>query len=113
MFKAILLQVVATVLVALAAAPIVGSRGALSAALGGAALIIPNLLFALRVKAATRIEGATHAALFLVGVFAKTALTLALLFVISHWYRDLHWLSLLAGLFVALQSNVFALLMKN
>ena len=113
MFKAIFLQAVATALTALVVAVVVGSRGALSAVFGCAAIIVPNLLFALRLKAASRIEGASHAAVFLFGVFAKFALTLALLFVISHWYRDLHWLSLLAGLFMALQSNVFALLMKN
>ncbi|MDD5296020.1 MAG: ATP synthase subunit I [Rhodocyclaceae bacterium] len=113
MFKAVLLQFVATVVAILAASALVGSRGALSAALGGTVIILPNLLFAMRLKLASRVLDASHAGTFLVGVFAKLALTLALLFIVSHWYRDLHWLSLLAGMFLALQSNIFALLMKN
>ena len=113
MFKVVFLQFVATAFVALMAAVVVGSRGALSAVFGGAVIMLPNLLFVLRLKAASRLADASHAASFLVGVFVKLILTLALLFIVSHWYRDLHWLSLLAAMFLALQSNVFALLMKT
>jgi len=113
MFKAVFLEFVATMVATLVAAVVVGSRGALSAVLGGTVVVLPNLLFALRLKATSNLEGASHAATFLVGMFVKLILTLALLFVISHWYRDLHWLSLLAGMFLALQSNIFALLMKT
>ena len=113
MFKAVLLQFVATVIAVLLASVMAGTHGAVSAALGGAAVFLPNLLFALRLKAASRREGAAHPAAFLLGELAKIALTLALLMAVGHWYRDLHWLSFLAGLFLALQSNLFALLMKT
>lgn len=113
MLKVVFLQFGVSLAAALVAAMVVGSRGAVSAVLGGSVIIVPNLLFALRLKATSNLEGASHAATFLVGVFVKLALTLALLFVVSHWYRDLHWLSLLAAMFLALQSNLFALLMKT
>jgi ATP synthase protein I len=113
MFKVVFLEFVATMAAVLGAAVVVGPRGALSALLGGAVVVLPNLLFALRLKATSKFEGGSHAVTFLVGMFVKLILTLALLFVISHWYRDLHWLSLLAAMFLALQSNIFALLMKT
>lgn len=113
MFKAVFLEFVATMAATLVAALMVGSRGALSAVLGGTVVVLPNLLFALRLKATSNLEGGAHAVTFLVGMFVKLILTLALLFVISHWYCDLHWLSLLAAMFLALQSNIFALLMKT
>jgi ATP synthase protein I len=113
MFKAVFLEFVATMVAVLVAAVMVGSRGAISAVLGGTVVVLPNLLFALRLKVTSSLEGGSHAATFLVGMFVKLILTLALLFVISHWYRDLHWLSFLAAMFLALQSNIFALLMKT
>jgi ATP synthase protein I len=113
MFKAVFLEFVATMAATLVAAVLVGTRGAFSAVLGGAVVVLPNLLFALRLKATSNLEGGTRAVTFLVGMFVKLILTLALLYVVSHWYRDLHWLSLLAAMFLALQSNIFALLMKT
>lgn len=113
MFKAVLLQFVATVIAVILAGILAGTHGAVSAALGGAAVFLPNLLFVLRLKAASRRDGAAHPVSFLLGELAKVALTLALMMAIGHWYRDLLWLPFLAGLILALQSNLFALLMKT
>jgi ATP synthase protein I len=79
--------------------------------LGGAAVVIPNLLFALSLWAAAR-SGRASAAGFLVGEFIKVAATVALLVIIAGAYRDLNWLALLAGLFVALKANLFVILIK-
>ncbi|BAO31397.1 hypothetical protein SUTH_03627 [Sulfuritalea hydrogenivorans sk43H] len=88
-----------------------GPHGAASAGLGGAAVVIPNLFFALSLWAAAR-SGRASVARFFVGEFIKVAATLALLVIVAGAYRDLHWLALLAGLLVALKANLFAILIK-
>ena len=111
MFKAVLHQFVATLLASGLAWIWVGQHGAVSAGLGGAAIVIPNSLFALSLWAAAR-SGRTSVAGFFVGEFIKVAATLALLVIVAGAYRDLHWLALLAGMFVALKANLFVILIK-
>ncbi|MCF8199385.1 MAG: ATP synthase subunit I [Sulfuritalea sp.] len=111
MFRAVLHQIVATFAVAGLAWIWAGKHGAISAGLGGAAVVIPNLLFALSLWAAAR-SGRASAAGFLVGEFIKVAATLALLVIVAGAYRDLHWLALLAGLLVALKANLLVILIK-
>jgi len=112
MFKTVSLQSVAILLTAGLAWLWVGRNAAVSAGLGGAAVVIPNLLFAFSLWAAAR-SGRASAAGFLVGEFIKVATTLALLAIVAGAYRDLHWLALLAGLIVALKANLFAFLLKT
>jgi ATP synthase protein I len=111
MFRAVFHQGVATLIVAGIAWFWVGLDGALSAALGGAAIAIPNLFFALSLWAAAR-SGRASVGRFFVGEFIKVTATLALLVVVAGAYRDLHWLALLAGMFVALKANLFVILIK-
>ena len=111
MFRAVLHQSVATLVVAALAWILAGQHGAASAGLGGAAVVIPNLFFALNLWAAAR-SGRASVAGFLVGEFIKVAATLALLVIVAGAYRDLHWLALLAGLIVALKTNLLVILIK-
>jgi len=111
MFRAVLHQGIATLIVAGLAWLWVGQHGAVSAGLGGAAIVIPNLFFALSLWAATR-SGRASVARFFVGEFIKVVATLALLAIVAGAYRDLHWLALLAGMFVALKANLFVILIK-
>ena len=111
MFRAVLHQSVATLVVAGLAWFWTGQHGAVSAGLGGAVIVVPNLLFALSLWAAAR-SGRVSVAGFLVGEFIKVAATLALLVIVAGAYRNLQWLALLAGLFVALKANLFAILIK-
>jgi ATP synthase protein I len=111
MFRAVLHQCGATFVVVALAGFWVGLHGAVSAGLGGAAVVVPNLLFALSLWAAAQ-SGKASAAGFLVGEFIKVAATVALLVIIAGAYRDLHWPALLAGLFVALKANLFVILIK-
>lgn len=111
MFRAIFHQSVAALVVVGLAWFWVGRHGAVSAGLGGAAIVIPNLLFALNLWAAAR-SGRASVAGFFVGEFIKVAATLALLVIVAGAYRDLHWLALLVGLFVALKANLFVILIK-
>jgi ATP synthase protein I len=113
MFRAVLLQAVATLVAAAIAGLLAGKHGAVSAALGGASIVLPNALFALRLFAESRKPGGASAAAFFVGEFMKVAATIALLAAAASLYRDLHWLALIAGLVVALKANLLALLSKK
>lgn len=111
MFRAVFHQGIATLVVAGLAWFWVGQHGAVSAGLGGAAIVIPNLFFALSLWAAAR-SGRASVARFFVGELIKVAATLALLVIVVGAYRDLHWLALLAGMLVALKANLFVILIK-
>ena len=90
-----------------------GTRGAVSAILGGAACTLPNFLFALRLKSVARRPGASYPANFFLGEFVKIALTIGLLTIIVKTYADLHWPSMLIGLGLALQAGFLAFWKKS
>jgi ATP synthase protein I len=111
MFRAVFHQGIATLIIAGLAWFWVGQHGAVSAGLGGAAIVVPNLFFALSLWAAAK-SGRASVGRFFVGEVIKVAATLALLVIVAGAYRDLHWLALLAGMFVALKANLFVILIK-
>lgn len=111
MLKALLLQVAAILAVAAIAYLPAGSDGALSALAGGAAYFLPNLLFVLRLRFAIAMRQA-GAAGFLVGEAVKLLAVIALLFVLPR-IMEVNWPALIAGLFVVLFVNLFALLLKT
>lgn len=113
MFKAVYLQIGATFLASLIAGLVMGLPGALSAALGGAACILPNLLFALRLYAVSKRPDASYVLEFFVGELFKIALTVGLLATVRLVYPDVHWLTLFIGFVVALKANLFAFLVKT
>lgn len=111
MLKILLFQVAAILMTAAAAAMWSGSSGALSALAGGAAYFLPNLLFVLRLRLTMRAQSA-GAAGFLVGEAVKLAAVIALLLLLPR-IMEVNWPALIAGLFVVLIVNLFALLLKN
>jgi len=111
MFKAVLLQLVATLVAALVAGLWVGTRGAVSVVMGGAAYVLPNLLFVVRLRVAAS-RGQASTATFFVGELVKILATILILAAAQKFY-DVHWLALLVGLFVALKANLFAFLLKT
>ena len=113
MFRAILLQAGITIIVALVAGLFAGMRGAVSAALGGAVIALPNLLFALRLKLAAGGSAASFPVNFFLGEFVKIAATIGLLLLVVSGYADLHWPSLLIGLGLALQAGFLAFWKKS
>ena len=113
MFRAVLLQIAATCVVAAIAGLLAGWHGAVSAMLGGLAIVLPTSLFALRLFAESRKPGGASAASFFVGEFMKVAATIALLAAAASLYRAMHWLALIAGLVVVLKANLLALLSKK
>lgn len=113
MFRAVALQALATLLVAALAGLLSGAPAAVSAALGGAACFVPNLLFALRLSAASKKPGGASPAAFFVGEFIKVAATVMLLAMAATLYRDVHWLALLVGMIVALKANLLAFIFRS
>jgi ATP synthase protein I len=86
----------------------------MSALLGGAACVVPNGLFALKLAASARRQGTkeTGPAVFLVGEFVKVASTVALLALVVATYPKLNWLAMIVGIIVVLKSYLLALLFK-
>jgi len=113
MFRAILLQVGAVIITAVAAGLLVGTRGAVSATLGGVACTLPNFLFALRLKFVANRPGASYPANFFLGEFVKIGATIGLLVFVVKGYADLHWPSMLIGLGLALQAGFLAFWKKS
>ena len=113
MFRVINLQIAVTLVVAAFVGLVAGMRGGISAALGGAVCVVPNLLFAMHLhflKLRPRASFATH---FLLGELVKLLMTFSLLLVVVKVYADLHWPSMLIGLVLALQAVLLAFWKKN
>jgi len=112
MYRLIFLQAIAAVFVALLAWAVGGAAAGWSALAGGAACVVPNGLFALRLAAAARRPQGTSAATFFVGEFVKVASTLALLALLVWAYRDLVWLAMIIAVIVTLKSYFIALIWR-
>lgn len=111
MLKALLLQAAAILVVSAVAGLLAGLKGAASALAGGGAYFLPNLLFVLRLRFAMAMRQA-GAAGFLIGEAVKLFAVIALLLFLPRM-MEVHWPALLAGLFVVLFVNLFALLLKT
>jgi ATP synthase protein I len=112
MVRLILLQAAAAVVVALLAWAVGGAAAGWSALAGGAACVVPNGLFALRLAAAARRPQGTSASTFFVGEFVKVASTVALLALVVWAYRDLVWLAMIVAVIVTLKSYFIALIWR-
>ncbi len=112
MFRVVLLQALASLLVALIAWAVGGPAAGLSALAGGLACVLPNGLFALRLAAAARRPQGTSAATFFVGEFVKVVSTVALLLLVVWAYRDLVWLAMIVAVIVTLKSYFVALIWR-
>lgn len=113
MLKVVFLQFCATLAAAAIAAVFFGVHGAISASLAGLVCVLPNALFALRMKAMSQRPGPGSAMAFLVGEFIKIIAMVGLLVLIQSVYHDLHWGGLLIGLILAFKANLFAFLVKT
>ena len=109
MFIAVGLQVAAVAVLALAAGIGFDWSSAGFLVLGGAAAIIPNSLFALRLAIQRGKPAESYPAVFFLGEFAKIGLTIALIALIARSFPATNWLALLIGLIAALQAPLFAL----
>lgn len=108
MLKVILLQSGLVAVVAAIAGGWVGAQGAVSALIGGAAYIVPNLVFVLRMALASE---RANVLTFFAGELFKIAGTIGILVVAVRFY-EVHWVCMLVGLIAALKANLFAFLLK-
>lgn len=113
MFVAVGLQVATVAVLAVTAGAWFDWSSAASVALGGAAAIVPNGLFALRLASHRGKPAESYPAVFFLGEFAKIGLTVALIVWLARTVESLRWLPLLVGLIAALQVPLFALLLQR
>jgi ATP synthase protein I len=113
MFRVIFLQVLIIIITTIVAGLIIGIRGVVSAAIGGAVYILPNLLFAWRLKSIAFRRGASYTINFFLGELVKIVLIFVLLALTIKFYADLHWPSMLIGLALASQAMFLAFWKKN
>jgi ATP synthase protein I len=113
MFIAVGLQVATVALLALGAGLWSDWTSAKFLALGGAAAIIPNGLFALRLAIHRGKPAESYPAVFFLGAFAKIGLTAALIALVAGSFESVRWLALLIGLIAALKAPLFALLLVH
>ena len=113
MLKAVILQLIATLVAAALSGALFGVSGAISAAGAGLACVLPSGLFALRLAAMTRRTGTASVTAFVAGEFLKIASIVGLLVLVWAVYPDLHWGGILVGLILALKANLFAFLVKT
>lgn len=109
MFAAVALQFVAVVLGAVVTVFVSDSTSARFFVLGGAAAMIPNGLFALRLALHRRRQPESYPVVFFLGMFVKIGLTVALLALVARTVPGVRWLPLLIGFIVALKMPLFAL----
>jgi ATP synthase protein I len=111
MFIAVGLQVATVALLALGAGLVFDWTSAWFLVLGGAAAIIPNGLFALRLALHRGRPAESYPAVFFLGAFAKIGLTAVLVALVGRSFESVRWLPLLIGLIAALKAPLFALLL--
>jgi ATP synthase protein I len=111
MFKILVFQVVVILVVSAIAGVFGGAISAKSALAGGAAYFLPNLFFVMRLRMAITAKQA-GAVGFLIGQAVKLSAVVMLLIVLPR-LMEVNWPALIAGLFVVLFVNLFALLLKT
>lgn len=113
-WRIVALQVLVTLLVALAAWGFTGRSGAAwSAGYGGLAVVIPAVLFARGLMSQfSSINAATAGFGFFVWEAVKIAVSVGMLAAAPRLVADLDWLAMLIGLIVTLKVYWLALLMR-
>ena len=113
LFAAIGLQVAAVAVLALVAWAVSDGSSAWFLVLGGAAAILPNGLFALRLMLHRKRAPESYPVVFFLGDAIKILMTVGLLGLIVKTQDGIRWLPLLIGFIVALKAPLFALLVTG
>ena len=109
MLLAVGLQIAAVAVLVLVTGISTGWESARFVMLGGAAAIIPNALFAVRLMMHRKRSPESYLVVFFLWEFVKIGLTGLLLYWVVRTQTDIRWLALLIGLIVALTAPLFAL----
>jgi ATP synthase protein I len=86
-----------------------GSHSAWSLFLGGAAGVVPNALFALRLARHQGKSPESYPVVFFLGEFTKIFLTIAAFGLIIKFQPNSNWLAVMIGLIVGLKVQLFGL----
>lgn len=109
-FRTVALQWAVVLILAAASWGLGGERAALSCLAGGAAVAIPNALFALWIRVRVSRVGSMAMTALLLGEFSKLGLTMALLVLaVVVMKREVVWLAFLVGVIGALKAQWLAL----
>lgn len=109
----ILMQCVATVIVACIAGLLGGMTAMWSSLLGGVCCVLPNGFFAWRLYLGTRKPGGASPITFFIGEFLKILMTIALMGAVAMRYSDVNWLAFLAGFIIVLKSYLILLIRRR
>lgn len=113
MLASVGLQVAAVLVLGLVVVGVSDWTSARFFVLGGAAAIIPNALFALRLAMQRGRSPDSYPVVFFLGEVVKIGLTLGLLAWVVRASADVRWLPMILGLIVALKAPLFALLVTG
>lgn len=113
MLKSISLQALLVVIVSIMALLIEGLIAARDVFVGGAACILPNLLFARVLKKSRGLSPSGFLLAFFLGEGVKLVLTLVLLLAIFKWLTPTYWVLLLLGMVVALHAPLLAMILPG
>lgn len=108
-FVAVGLQALAVLVCGLGAWALGGWAEARFAWLGGAAAVVPNGLFAVRLALHRGQPAETYPTVFLSGELVKVLLSIALLALVGQSQAEIAWLAVLSGWIVALQAPMLLL----
>jgi ATP synthase protein I len=112
-FIAVGLQIAIVTVLALAAGLLADWNSARYLALGGAAAIVPNGLFALRLALHRGRSPESYPVVFFLGEFLKIGMTIGLFGLIIKYGEEIRWLAMLIGFIAALKVTLFALAFRN
>lgn len=113
MLLAVGLQVAVVAALAVVAGGVWGWETALSLAFGGAAAIVPNALFAVRLAIHRGRSPESYPVVFFLGEIVKIGLTVALLVWAATSMPQLRWPPLIVGLIAAVQAPFFVLFLAR
>ena len=98
MFRAIAHQTLVVLVLAMSCMVTQRWEVALSAFIGGACIVVPNLLFALRLSASRGRSPESYPAVFFGGELVKLLSTIGLMFAAGFYWTGLVWPALIAGI---------------
>ena len=113
MLRVLILQLAAMAVAIVSCGFFVGTRGGISAALGGLTYTLSNLLLSCQVKTASTRRAGSFVIGFFLGEIIKLVIIFCSLLVIAKKYDDLHWPSLLIGLVLSTYALLFLAFWKK
>ena len=113
MFRAIIHQVLAVVVLALGCLVLARWEVAASVVIGGGCIIMPNLLFAIRLSASQGRAPSSYPMVFFVGELVKLISTMGLMYLAGLLIAWLNWPAMIAGIVLAASATWIVPMIQN